>query len=378
MTTMSVQLNSVAGPFEIHRNPSPVSEDRLQEILRNPGFGSYFTDHMVLINWDREAGWHSPRVQPYGPITLDPAASVLHYGQAIFEGIKAYRQPDGSIATFRPDQNAQRMRNSAHRLAMPEMPEELFLASIEQLVAIDQRWVPAAGGEEALYIRPYMVATEPGMGVEPAGSYTYAVIACPAGAYFKGGVSPVSVWLTKDYVRAVPGGTGAAKCAGNYAASLLAQTQAKEKGCDQVVWLDGNEHRWVEEMGGMNLMFVYGEGQQATVVTPELSGSLLPGVTRASLLQVARDLGYGVQERRISVEEWEEDAASGALSEVFACGTAAVVTPVGTVKSDSGEYLINGGATGPITMQLRNHLTGIQRGTVPDPHGWMHTLVAAE
>lgn len=364
-------------PFATTQSHNPVTEQRLTEVLGSPGFGQYFTDHMVVIEYDVDRGWHSARVQPYQEIRLDPAANVLHYGQAIFEGLKAYRQPDGSIATFRPDQNAQRFRNSAYRLAMPQLPEETFIASLRELVCADHRWVPAAGGEDSLYLRPFMVGVGAGMGVKPASSYLYSVIASPAGAYFSGGINPVSVWLSTDFVRAVPGGTGAAKCAGNYAASLLAQAQAEERGCDQVVWLDGVEHRWVEEMGGMNLMFVYGEGSDATLVTPELSGSLLPGVTRSSLLQVARDLGYRVEERRISVEEWEADAASGALTEVFACGTAAVVTPVGTVKSTRGEYSINGGVPGTVTLQLREHLTGIQRGSVEDIHGWMHTLKEA-
>ena len=243
------------------------------------------------------------------------------------------------------------------------------------LVDIDQDWVPAAGGEESLYLRPFMIATEPSLGVRPANSYTFMLVASPAGAYFKGGINPVSVWLSEDYVRACPGGTGAAKFAGNYAASLVAQAQATEKGCDQVVWLDAIERTYVEEMGGMNLFFVYGTGNDARVVTPRLSGSLLPGVTRASLLQVAQDLGYSVSEELVSTESWRDDALSGAMSETFACGTAAVITPVGEVKSNHGDFTIGGGVSGEITMQLRETLTGIQRGTIDDTHGWMHTLV---
>lgn len=361
--------------FNVERTSNPTSPERLAEILANPGFGHYRTDHMVTIDWTEDKGWHNAAVVPYAPISLDPVASVLHYGQAIFEGLKAYRQPDGSIKTFRPEANAERMQRSAERMAMPKLPTELFIESLRMLVDIDQDWVPAAGGEESLYLRPFMIATEPSLGVRPANSYTFMLVASPAGAYFKGGINPVSVWLSEDYVRACPGGTGAAKFAGNYAASLVAQAQATEKGCDQVVWLDAIERTYVEEMGGMNLFFVYGTGNDARVVTPRLSGSLLPGVTRASLLQVAQDLGYAVSEELVSTESWRDDALSGAMSETFACGTAAVITPVGEVKSNHGDFTIGGGVSGEITMQLRETLTGIQRGTIDDTHGWMHTLV---
>lgn len=361
--------------FVTQRTENPTSPERIAEILENPGFGNYFTDHMVVIDWTEKDGWYNARVQPYQPFQMDPASMVFHYGQAIFEGIKAYRQKDDSVVTFRPDRNAKRMAESAERMAMPPLPEDLFTESLRQIVEIDKDWVPEAGGEAALYLRPFMISTQVGLGVHPANSYTYAVIASPAGAYFSGGINPVSVWLSTDYVRAAPGGTGAAKFAGNYAASLLAQAQAEQKGCDQVVWLDAIEHKYVEEMGGMNLAFVFGTGKNAKIVTPSLSGSLLPGITRSSLIDVARDLGYEVEERKISTAEWEEAAKSGDLNEVFACGTAAVVTPVGTIKHNGGEFQVNGGKTGEITMELREHLTGIQRGAVEDKHGWLHTLV---
>ena len=361
--------------YTITRTDNPTSAEELSEILANPGFGKHFTDHMVTIDWTEEKGWHNAQVRPYGPMTMEPASNVFHYGQAIFEGIKAYRQPDDSIATFRPDHNAQRFINSAERLAMPELPQEEFIESLRQLVEVDKNWVPEAGGEAALYLRPFMISTEVSLGVHPAKSYRYVLIASPAGSYFSGGIKPVSVWLSTDYVRAAPGGTGAAKFAGNYAGSLLAQAQADEKGCDQVVWLDAIERRYIEEMGGMNLMFVYGSGENVEIVTPELSGSLLPGITRESLLQVAQDLGYKVTERRITAEEWQRDAESGAMSEAFACGTAAVITPVGHVLSDSADFQVNGNEAGEITMTLREHLTGIQRGAVEDTHGWLHTLV---
>lgn len=367
--------------FEVTPTDNPTSAERRAEILADPGFGRYFTDHMVTIEWTADKGWHDARVRPYGPLSLDPSTSVLHYGQAIFEGLKAYRHADGSIRTFRPDANAERMQQSAARMAMPELPVDVFIESIRQLVDIDRDWVPAAGSEEALYLRPFMIATESTLGVHPSTSYTYAVIASPAGAYFSGGVNPVSVWLCEDFVRACPGGTGAAKFAGNYAASLKAQAQAAEKGCDQVVWLDAIEHSYVEEMGGMNLFFVYGDGDadtapgEVTVATPALSGSLLPGVTRRSLLQVAEDRGFRTEEFRISTEQWREEATSGKLREVFACGTAAVITPVGHVKSRQGDFDIADGGSGDITMKLRGILTGIQKGEIEDTHGWLHTLV---
>jgi branched-chain amino acid aminotransferase len=360
-------------PFTRTPNPQPATPERVAEVLANPGFGQHFTDHMVTIRWTREHGWHDAAVEPYHPVTLDPAAMVLHYGQAIFEGLKAYRQPDGSIASFRPEANAARFRLSSRRLAMPELPDELFLGSLRELIDVDGRWVPEED-EESLYFRPFMFSTEKGLGVRPANEYSYLLIASPAGSYFASGIKPVSVWLSHEYVRAAPGGTGAAKFAGNYAASLVAQAQAAEQGCDQVVWLDAVERRWVEEMGGMNLFFVFGSGSDARVVTPELSGSLLAGVTRDSLLALASELGYAVEERRISTDEWEKENESGELTEVFACGTAAVITPVGSVKHSGGEFKINGGDTGEVTMKLRNALLGIQRGTDPDPHGWMTKL----
>ncbi|MBB5959865.1 branched-chain amino acid aminotransferase [Saccharothrix tamanrassetensis] len=364
---------TTALPYTRTPNPQPATPERVAEVLAEPGFGQHFTDHMVTIRWNREQGWHDARVEPYHSLELDPAAMVLHYGQAIFEGLKAYRRPDGTIASFRPQANAERFRASARRLAMPELPDELFLGSIRELLAVDSRWVPTVA-EDSLYLRPFLYATEKGLGVRPATEYLYVLIASPAGSYFAGGLKPVTVWLSTEYVRAAPGGTGAAKFAGNYAASLVAQAQAAEQGCDQVVWLDAVERRWVEEMGGMNLFFVLGSGPDARVVTPELSGALLPGITRNSLLRLAADFGYGVEERRFSTEEWEKKAESGELTEVFACGTAAVITPVGHVKHADGEFSVSGGATGEVTLRLRERLTGIQQGLVEDSHGWMTEL----
>ena len=360
--------------FSVQRSPSPRSASEREAILAAPGFGKHFTDHMVRIDY-ADGVWGEGQVVPYGPLTLDPATAVFHYGQEIFEGLKAYRQPDGSIATFRPDANARRFANSARRLGMAELPAELFVESLRALVDVDRDWVPSAA-DESLYLRPFMIATQVGLGVNsPSNSYTYLTIASPAGPYFSGGVHPVKVWLSTEYTRAAPGGTGEAKCGGNYAAAFLAQAHATAQGCDQVVWLDSAEHRWVEEMGGMNLYFVYGSGPGARIVTPALTGTLLPGVTRDSLLTLAADLGYTAEEGKISTDEWREGNESGALTEVFACGTAAVITPVGAVDSANGGWTVGDGAPGPITMQLREHLTGIQTGAVPDQHNWMHKLV---
>ena len=275
-------------------HPAPLPHARRAEIVAAPGFGRYFTDHMVTIRWTQDRGWHDAAVRPYGPLTLDPASMVLHYGQEIFEGLKAYRQPDGSIASFRPDANATRFRASAARLAMAQLPDELFLASLAELLDVDREWVPPAGGEESMYLRPFMMAVEVGLGVRPSAEYLYCLIASPAGPYFPGGVKPVDVWLSTDYTRAALGGTGTAKCGGNYAASLLPQAQGAEHGCAQVVYLDAEEHRWIDEMGSNNLFFVYGSGEHVEVVTPSLTGSILPGITRDSLLVLAKELGCEV------------------------------------------------------------------------------------
>ncbi len=364
------------GPLEftLARSASPASDEVRADVLADPGFGRFHTDHMVSIDYVEGRGWHDAAVIPYGPIQLEPSAIVLHYAQEVFEGLKAYRWSDGSIVSFRPEANAARLRTSARRLAIPELPEAVFLESLRQLIAVDHEWVPAAGGEQSLYLRPFIFATEPGLGVRPANEYRYLVIASPAGAYFKGGIKPVSVWLSTEYVRASPGGTGAAKFGGNYAASLLAQAEAASHDCDQVVWLDAIERRFVEEMGGMNLFFVFGSGGTARLVTPELSGSLLPGITRDSLLQLATDAGYSVEERKIDVDEWQKKAAAGEITEVFACGTAAVITPVSHVKYGDGEFTIADGEPGEVTMALRDTLTGIQRGTFADTHDWMTRL----
>jgi branched-chain amino acid aminotransferase len=346
------------------------SPEERARLLENPGFGQVFTDHMVTARYSPADGWHDAQLSAYAPLTLDPATSVLHYGQAIFEGLKAYAQPDGGVALFRPDQNAARFQRSARRLAMTEVPEQLFLESIRVLVEADRDWVPQRTGE-ALYLRPLEIATDAFLGVRPSQDYLYLLLASPAANYFPGGVRPVSVWLSTEYVRAAPGGTGEAKCAGNYAASLVAQAAAAEQGCDQVVWLDAIQHKYVEEMGGMNLYFVLADGR---LLTPALTGTLLPGVTRDSILTLGRDLGLDVVEGHMTTEEWEAGCADGSISEVFACGTAAVITPVGEVKYARGAFTVADGQPGAVTMKVRESLLGIQQGTAPDPHGWMRRI----
>jgi branched-chain amino acid aminotransferase len=351
-----------------------ISDAERAGLLQGLGFGRVFTEHMVTIAYSEPGGWQRGTLVPYGPLSLDPAASTLHYGQAIFEGFKAYRQADGSIATFRPDANARRFNLSAERLAMPPLPVERFVEAADVLIRQDRAWVPGGNGE-SLYLRPLAIATEAALGVKPAKEYLFLLFGSPSGQYFSQGVKPVSVWLCTDYVRAAPGGTGAAKCAGNYAASLVAQQKALDAGCQQVVWLDAVQHRFVEEMGGMNLFFVYEAGGRTKLVTPMLNGSLLPGITRDSILTLASELGYDKEERLISTEEWGRDLENGTLKEVFACGTAAVITPVGQVKFEGGSWTINRGEPGPVSERIRARLLDIQYGRVPDQYGWMHRVL---
>ncbi|MDR2697979.1 MAG: branched-chain amino acid aminotransferase [Holophagales bacterium] len=367
------QLLSASGHFELQPAP-PVSDEIRAAKMKNPGFGRFFTENMVVIPYKEGEGWGRGILKPYSPIPIDPAGSVLHYGQAIFEGFKAYLQPDGSIKAFRPEANANRFNVSAKRLAMPMLPVELFIEASELLINQDRVWVPATIGE-SLYMRPFMIATEAALGVRPSNDYLFVLIASPAGAYFPQGVKPVTVWISEDYVRAAPGGTGFAKCAGNYAASLAAQQQAKSEGCDQVVWIDAIHRKYIEEMGGMNIFFVYEENGKTIIVTPTLTGTLLPGITRMSLLDVAKELGFGAEERKISIEDWETDLRDGRMTEAFACGTAAVITPIGTVKSARGTWVIKDGKAGPVSAKLRETLLNIQHGLVPDTHGWLYKIV---
>jgi branched-chain amino acid aminotransferase len=344
-----------------------------EAVLADPGFGRHFTDSMFVARYEAGRGWYDARLTQYGPLPMDPGTAALHYAQSIFEGLKAYAQPDGSVATFRPEANAARFARSADRLAMPLVPEDAFLAAVDALVDTDRDWVPTAP-DQTLYLRPYMLASESFLGVRPANEYLFLVIASPAGAYFPRGVHPVSVFVSEDYVRAAPGGTGDVKCAGNYAASLRPQQQASALGCDQVVYLDAVERRYIEELGGMNLFFVLGSGDDAELVTPELSGTLLPGITRDSLIEVARSMGHRVTERKVALDEWRSGALDGAITESFACGTAAVITPVGEVKGRTGDFTVGDGTPGPLTMRLREALLDIQHGRVADTRGWLHRV----
>jgi len=368
---MSTQTTGLE--FVVEARHDRASAEHIARVHAKPTFGAAFTDHMVRIEWDRDRGWHHARVTPYAPISLDPSASVFHYGQEIFEGMKAYRHEDGSVWTFRPELNAARFNRSAARLALPQLPEEVFLQSLREMVQADKAWVPepGEGGENSLYLRPFMIATEPALGVRPSNSALYCIIASPVGPYFPTGLKPVSIWVSEDYVRAAPGGTGTAKCGGNYAASLAPMAEGLEQGCDQVVFLDAVERTWVEELGGMNLFFVYKDG---TIVTPELTGTILEGVTRSSIIELARERGHTVVERRYALEEWKRDAESGDLAEVFACGTAAVITPVGTLVWRTGRVEVGDGGVGEVAAGLRQALLDIQYGRVEDTRGWLYRL----
>lgn len=369
---MKAQIMTAKPALEFSVEPSvarvPINER--DELLKNPGFGKLFTDHMVMIRYTEGKGWHDAKICKRGPIEMDPATSVLHYAQEIFEGMKAYRLSDGTTALFRPEQNARRFQKSAQRMAMPELPEEAFLESVEQIVNIDRDWIPQIDGG-SLYIRPFMFASEVFLGVRPAMEYLFIVIASPAGAYFKSGASAITIWVSEEYSRAAQGGTGAAKCGGNYAASLVAQAEAIRQKCDQVVFLDAAEHKWVEELGGMNLFFVMDDGR---VITPPLTGTILPGITRDSVMTLVREQGLEMCEEPYSMDQWRSDANSGALREVFACGTAAVITAVGTVRSVDGEFSIGDESSGPQTERLRSKLVGIQQGEENDSHGWVKKL----
>ena len=363
--------------FEKHLRDDPTPPARREEIMAAPGFGKFFSDYMLTATWTPEAGWHAGRIEAYGPIPMDPASAVLHYAQEIFEGLKAYRHPDGSVWAFRPEANAARLQRSARRLALPELPVEDFVSAVAELVATDVDWVPS-GHEQSLYLRPFKFASEAFLGARPANEVKFVVIASPVGAYFSGGIKPVSIWLSENYTRAAIGGMGAAKTGGNYAASLAAQLEAGEHGCDQVVFLDAVERRWLEELGGMNVYFVYRDGR---LVTPELTGTILEGVTRDSIIALAGEQGLRVEERRVGIDEWRDGVASGEITEVFACGTAAVVTPVGRLVWDGGEAVTpvagadgDGDQIGPVAGRIRSALLDVQYGRAEDTHGWMRRL----
>ncbi|MEO8529118.1 MAG: branched-chain amino acid aminotransferase [Pseudolysinimonas sp.] len=357
--------------WQVIPNAAAKTVEERTAILSSPelGFGKSFTDHMVDICWSDKGGWHRPRVIAYGPISLDPAAAVLHYAQEVFEGLKAYRHADGSIWTFRPTANAARMQRSAKRLALPELPVEYFLDSLKQLIAVDGGWVPTAD-ETSLYLRPFMFAKEAFLGVRSANKVNYYLIASPAGAYFSGGISPLSIWLSTAYTRAGHGGMGAAKTGGNYAASLVAQQEAYENGCQQVLFLDAQEGTYLEELGGMNLVLVT---KDKRLITPD-SDSILEGITLDSVLQLGRDRGYSIEQRRVSIDEWREGVESGEIVEAFACGTAAVIVPIDQIKAaDFGIWMPEPEGE-RVALSLRQELTDIQYGRVADRHAWLQRL----
>lgn len=331
-------------------------------------FGKVFTDHMFMMNYDEGKGWHSPRIEPYQNFSLDPATCVLHYGQAIFDGLKAFRGKDGIIRTFRVGDHARRLNRSAHYLCIPELPVDVVEESIRALVEVDQRWVPSLPGT-SLYIRPTVIATETFLGVHPSHSYLYYVIVGPVGAYYKEGMNPVKIMASDKYVRAVQGGLGAAKTAGNYAASLFGAEEAQKAGYTQVLWLDGVEHKYLDEVGTMNIMLKIGD----EVITPPLNGAILAGITRDSVLTLLRDWGLRVSERPVSIDEVLAAARAGTL-EMWGTGTAAVISPVGELGYKGERYVIGDGKTGALTQKLYDTIVGIQYGTAPDPHGWARPL----
>lgn len=362
--------------FTIELNRAAAADDVRSDLLDNPRFGQVFTDHMVTITYDAD-GWHSARVGPLAPLPLHPATAALHYAQEVFEGLKAHRRGDGSVVLFRADAHAARFNRSLRRMAMPELPEELFVAAIRALVTVDAAWVPGGAGA-SLYLRPFMIATDATLGAgKPSQSYLFAVIASPAGPYFGTRADPLRVWISDRYARAAVGGTGAAKTGGNYAGALLGLQEAGEHGCDQAVWLDPVERRWVEEAGAMNMFFVLGLDDDARLVTPPLTGTYLPGITRDSILTLAPHLGIPATERRMSVDGWERRSRSGELTEAFACGTAAVIAGIGEVRSATAQWSVGDGCDGPVTSVLRDELVGIHRGTRPDRFGWVETVITA-
>ena len=334
------------------------------------GFGKYFTDHMFLMNYNEEKGWHDGRIVPYGPLPLEPSAMVFHYAQELFEGLKAYRVADGSIQLFRPQKNIERMNNTCDRLCVPQIDPEDALQAIKALVAVEKDWVPTEDGT-SLYIRPFMIGLDPALGVHSSHHVQYIVIVCPVGAYYPEGLNPVKIYIEDEDVRAVKGGTGTAKTGGNYAASLRAGNRAEKRGYTQVLWLDGVHRKYIEEVGAMNVMFKVG----GKILTPDLNGSVLDGITRRSCIQLLKDWGYEVEERRISAEELFEAAANGTLEEAWGTGTAAVVSPIGELAEGDKKVTINNNKIGEVTQRLYDELTGIQWGRVADTHGWIMKII---
>ena len=370
-STTPTQISDLAAAYDVTLTDTPTPDDERAAALAAPRFGTVFSDHMARARWTADGGWAERRVEKYGPLQLDPATAVLHYAQEIFEGLKAYQHADGSVWTFRPEANAERFAASARRLALPELPVDDFVASIEALVRVDREWIPT-GEEASLYLRPFMYASEKFIGVRSTLEAEYLVIASPVGPYFAKGVNPVSIWVSQNYHRVGAGGTGAAKCGGNYAASLLPQQEAYANGCDQVAFLDAATNTTLEELGGMNIFVVAADG---SVSTPSLTGSILEGVTRRSILQLVADRGIEVHERTITLDEVLTGLRDGSIAEIFACGTAAVLTPIGRLAGADFDLTVGDGTSGALTMSIREELTDIQNGRRPDRHGWMHRLV---
>ena len=347
--------------IKIVRNTAPKQKPDENNLV----FGKYFTDHMFEMDWNQEQGWHDARIVPYAPLELSPACTCLHYGQETFEGMKAYRNPHGEIYLFRPMENFKRLNRSNDRLCIPQIDEEFALKALTELIKLDKDWVPHKEGT-SLYIRPFVIGTEPSLGAHSSSEYKFLIIMCPVGAYYATGLNPVSIFVENEYVRAVRGGTGFAKTGGNYAASLKAQDVAAEEGFSQVLWLDGVERKYIEEVGAMNVFFVLGD----EVVTPALQGSILPGITRKSVIELLNSWGYKVSERRLSVDELLEAYANGTFTEMFGSGTAAVISPVGRLRYKDTDMKLSDGKIGKLSQRLYDELTGIQSGKRPDPFGW--------
>lgn len=329
-------------------------------------FGTIFTDHMFVMDYDEEKGWYDPRIVPYADLTLSPAATIFHYGQGVFEGLKAYNSENGNVNLFRPDMNAKRSNHSSDRLCIPEIPEEDYIQAIEQLVALDKDWIPSEP-DHSLYIRPFIIGTDPFLGLKTSRYYQFIIILSPVGPYYPEGLDPVSIWIEDDYVRAVRGGIGEAKTGGNYAASILSQVKAHDEGYSQVLWLDGVERKYIEEVGAMNIFFKIG----GKVVTPKLNGSILPGITRDSVIQLCKEWGYEVEEKRISIDEIYEAHKAGILEEVWGTGTAAVISPVGKLRWGDEIMQVKDGGIGELSHKLYDTVSGIQLGKIEDTHGWI-------
>ncbi|XID91308.1 branched-chain amino acid aminotransferase [Paenibacillaceae bacterium WGS1546] len=355
----------MAHKITVERTSAPKSKPETSKLV----FGKHFTDHMFIMDYDAGAGWHDPRIVPYQPISLDPAAKVFHYGQTVFEGLKAYRTAEGPILMFRPFKNLQRLNRSNARLTIPPLDEDLVMDALKRLLKLDEEWIPTEDGT-SLYVRPFVISTEAALGVSPSEKYLFMIILSPVGSYYEEGIDPVSIYVEPDYVRAVAGGVGNAKTGGNYAAGLKAQEEASGKGYSQVLWLDGVHRKYIEEVGSMNVFFKIGD----KVITPALNGSILDGVTRDSVIQALRHWNVEVEEKTISIDELVDAYRKGKLEEAFGTGTAAVISPIGELNWQGDKLTLNGGRTGPLSAKVYDFMTGLQRGLIEDPFGWVVKL----